>query len=197
METFKKLSGIDISDKVDQKKNLTYLSWAHAWGIANTECESVSRTIYEDPVSGLPYFTDGKTCYVKVGVTVDGHENIDYLPVMDFRNDAIPLEKVTMVDVNKSIQRSTAKAIAMHGLGLKLWTKEDIMNPQTPIQKEQPAPETKPEGKTKLVYNSANWKKVAKYVATNKALGIDMLVSQLSTKYEITDEIQSKLNDLI
>ena len=32
---------------------------------------------------------------------------------------------MTSFDVNRTIQRSTAKAIAMHGLGLSLWIGED------------------------------------------------------------------------
>ena len=43
---------------------------------------------------------------------------LTYLPVMDYRNNSIAIEKVTSMDVNTAIQRSTAKAIAMHGLGL-------------------------------------------------------------------------------
>lgn len=58
------------------------------------------------------------TCYVKVGVTIEGLEYIEMLPVMDYRNKSIALDKVTSCDVNKTIQRAITKAIARHGLGL-------------------------------------------------------------------------------
>lgn len=64
------------------------------------------------------YFTDGKTCWVKVGVTIEGMEYVEMLPVMNFKNQSIPLDKVTSCDVNKAIQRAITKASARHGLGL-------------------------------------------------------------------------------
>ena len=126
MSTFKKLSSLDVRSKVERKGSQDYLSWSNAWGMLKSEYPSANRTIYEDPHTGLNFFTDGRTAYVKVGVTVEGLEHIDYLPVMDFRNNSIPVDKVTSFDVNKTIQRATAKAIAMHGLGLTLWSGEDV-----------------------------------------------------------------------
>jgi hypothetical protein len=57
---------------------------------------------------------------------VNGIEHIEYLPVMDFRNASIPVEKVTSFDVNKAIQRSLTKAVARHGLGLYVYAGEDL-----------------------------------------------------------------------
>ena len=78
-------------------------------------------TVYENP-EGWNYFTDGRTCWVKTGVTiVDGEQSvemIEYLPIMNFANKSIPLKDVTSYDVNKAIQRSLTKACARHGLGL-------------------------------------------------------------------------------
>ena len=75
---------------------------------------------------GWNYFTDGRTCWVKTGVTIDGLEHIEYLPVMDMRNQSIPYERVTSFDVNKAIQRSLTKAVARHGLGLYIYAGEDL-----------------------------------------------------------------------
>ena len=72
------------------------------------------------------YHTDGRTCWVKTGVTIDGLEHIEYLPVMDMRNASIPVERVTSFDVNKAIQRSLTKAAARHGLGLYIYAGEDL-----------------------------------------------------------------------
>jgi len=119
------LSAINVNDKTEKKGNQTYLSWAYAWAEVKKHFPNVQRKVYEDP-SGNNYFTDGKTCWVKVGVEIDGIEHIDYLPIMDMRNNAIPLERVTSFDVNKAIQRSATKAIAMHGLGLYIYAGEDM-----------------------------------------------------------------------
>jgi hypothetical protein len=79
---------------------------------------------------------------VKTGVTVNGIEHIEYLPVMDFRNKSIPLESVTSFDVNKTIQRSLTKAVARHGLGLYIYAGEDLPEEtdgiQTPTKKAKP-----------------------------------------------------------
>lgn len=124
-QTYQTLSSINVNDKTEKKGNQTYLSWAYAWAEVKKHFPGVQRKVYEDP-SGHNYFTDGKTCWVKVGVEIDGIEHIDYLPIMDMRNNAIPLERVTSFDVNKAIQRSATKAIAMHGLGLYIYAGEDM-----------------------------------------------------------------------
>jgi len=59
-------------------------------------------------------------------------EHIEYLPVMDFRNKSIPLDKVTSMDVNTSIQRSLTKAVARHGLGLYIYAGEDLPESELP-----------------------------------------------------------------
>ena len=45
---------------------------------------------------------------------------------MDSRNTSIPLENVTSMDVNKTIQRCITKAIGRHGLGLYIYQGEDL-----------------------------------------------------------------------
>ena len=57
---------------------------------------------------------------------MNGIEHIEYLPIMDYKNNSIPLEKVTSTDVNKAIQRSLTKAVARHGLGLYIYAGEDL-----------------------------------------------------------------------
>lgn len=125
MTTFEKLNAINVNDKAEQKNGLTYLSWAWAWAELKKACPDATYTIYEN-ADGWNYHTDGRTCWVKTGVTADGIEHIEYLPVMDFRNKSIPLENVTSFDVNKAIQRSLTKAVARHGLGLYIYAGEDL-----------------------------------------------------------------------
>ena len=122
---FAVLNGINVNDKVEKKNGLSYLSWAFAWGEVKKLHPDATYTVYETP-DGCFYFTDGKTCWVKTGVTINGIEHIEYLPVMDNRNHSIKLENVTSFDVNKSIQRSLTKAIARHGLGLYIYAGEDL-----------------------------------------------------------------------
>lgn len=131
METTKKrsvfdtLNVINVNEHTEKKGNLTYLSWAWAWRAVKKAYPEATYTIYENP-QGWNYFTDGRTCWVKTGVTIDGIEHIEYLPVMDNRNNSIPLERVTSFSVNTAIQRSLTKACARHGLGLYIYAGEDL-----------------------------------------------------------------------
>jgi hypothetical protein len=125
MSVFETLNKINVNDKTEKKNGLTYLSWAWAWGEAKKQYPEASYTIYENN-EGWNYFTDGKTCWVKTGVTIEGLEHIEYLPVMDYRNKSITADSVTSFDVNKAIQRSLTKALARHGLGLYIYAGEDL-----------------------------------------------------------------------
>lgn len=139
METTKKqsvfdtLNVINVNEHTEKKGNLTYLSWAWAWQAVKKAYPEATYTIYENP-QGWNYFTDGRTCWVKTGVTIDGIEHIEYLPVMDNRNNSIPLERVTSFSVNTAIQRSLTKACARHGLGLYIYAGEDLPQEEAEAQ---------------------------------------------------------------
>lgn len=122
---FVELNSINVNEHVEQKNRLTYLSWAWAWGELKKRYPDSVYKIYENE-NGCFYHTDGRTCWVKTGVTVNGIEHIEYLPVMDYKNKSIPLEDITSFDVNKAIQRSLTKAVARHGLGLYIYAGEDL-----------------------------------------------------------------------
>ena len=122
---FETLNSIDVSKYTEKKGNLTYLSWPWAWGKVKENYPEATYKIYENE-NGLIYHTDGRTCWVKTGVTIEGIENIEYLPIMDNRNQSIPLERITSRNVNDSIQRSLTKACARHGLGLYIYAGEDL-----------------------------------------------------------------------
>lgn len=162
MNYFEVLNGINVNANVEKKKvknnktgqtkELTYLSWSWAWGELKKRHPLASYSVYERP-DGVNYFTDGRTCWVKVGVTVpvttakaeDGKvietdttslEHVEMLPVMDFKNESLPLDKITSYDVNKAIQRALTKAIARHGLGLYIYAGEDL--PEEPPKPAEP-----------------------------------------------------------
>lgn len=125
MTSFETLNNVNVNEHTEKKNGLTYLSWAWAWGEVKKRFSEATYCIYENS-DGWCYHTDGKTCWVKTGVTIEGIEHIEYLPVMDHRNRSIALADVTSFDVNKAIQRSLTKACARHGLGLYIYAGEDL-----------------------------------------------------------------------
>lgn len=126
---FNVLNAINVSDHIEKKNNLSYLSWAWAWQELKKVYPDSYYTIYKNP-EGWLYFTDGRTCWVETGVTlVDGDyklEHVEHLPIMDFKNQSLAKDKVTSMDVNKAIQRSLTKAAARHGIGLYIYAGEDL-----------------------------------------------------------------------
>lgn len=136
--TFETLSAIDVGNRIEKKNGLNYLSWPWAWAELKKRFPDATYRVINDP-EGLNYHTDGRTCWVEVGVTVAGQEQIETLPVMDYRNASIPKDKVTSYDVNKAIKRCMVKAIGLHGLGLYIYAGEDLpedAEPTKPVEKE-------------------------------------------------------------
>jgi hypothetical protein len=175
----------------EKKGNFNYLSWANAWSLIKESYPDAQRKVYESEQTELPYFTDGKTASVKVGIMVNGIEHIDYLPVMDYRNNSIPIAKITSMDVNTAIQRSTAKAIAMHGLGIAIFKGEDLVNIASP--KANVPKEPKKEITYTLKVGGDNWDKVLNYISKKKGDGLEKIIQTLSTKYKITAEVKKEI----
>ena len=129
MSLFHKLNAIDVNSHIEKKNGLSYLSWAWAWSTISQNADEVQMIVYENEAN-WNYHTDSRYAWVKVGIKANGIEHIEMLPVMDFRNKAIPLDNVTQIEVNKAIQRAATKAIARHGLGLYIYAGEDMPSPQ-------------------------------------------------------------------
>lgn len=132
---FETLNPVDVSAYIERKNGLNYLSWANCWRELKKRYPGASYTVIHNP-EGLNYHTDGKTCWVEVTVRIEDEEQTESLAVMDFRNAAIPLDKVTSVDVNKAIKRCLAKCIGLFGLGISLYAGEDLPEDTAPA----PAP---------------------------------------------------------
>lgn len=135
---FETLNAIDVSEHIEKKNGLSYVSWAWAWAELKKVYPNAYYTVYENK-DGWNYFTDGRTGWVKTGVTVEGLEHIEYLPIMDYNNKSIPLDKITSFNVNTAIQRSLTKACARHGLGLYVYAGEDL--PEEPKKEIKPISE--------------------------------------------------------
>lgn len=190
---FETLSQINVNDKVEKKNGLTYLSWSYAWAELKKHYPEATYTIYENE-NGWNYFNDGNTCWVKTGVTVEGLEHIEYLPVMDFKNKSMAFGTATSFDVNKTIQRSLTKAIARHGLGNYIYAGEDLPEASDNVVEKVSA---KPTELVELNMGTDDWQKVVTYINANKNLGVEAIGKQLTRKYKISASLKKEIAKLI
>lgn len=205
---FKTLNAINVNEHVEQKNGLTYLSWAWAWAKVKELYPDATYTVYENK-DGLNYHTDGETAWVKTGVTINGLEHIEMLPVMDNRNVSIHLKDftytvttkngksyevtvpaLTSFDVNKAIQRSLTKACARHGLGLYIYAGEDL-----PEEVKKEAEEKKQKEAEELLVQACNEMRVVKSVEELNAVWAKypQFHAKGNNFYNITAEVNQNL----
>jgi hypothetical protein len=125
---WKTLSAVDCNDKTEKKGNLTYLSWAWAWGIVQDHFpDSEYHFTQFDHPSGLitdaMYYPDG-TASVHVIVSINNIQRTMWLPVMDYKNKAI--DSPSSRDISDAKMRCLTKCLAMFGLGHYIYAGEDI-----------------------------------------------------------------------
>ena len=135
--TFEKLNKVDVSKFTEKKGQCSYLSWAYAVRELLKTCPEATWEVHLfDNADGTkqPYMKNGTGSYVQVSVNVDGVIRSQIHPVLDNRNQ--PIDNANAFQINTSIQRCLAKAIALHGLGLYIFAGEDLpeADPLSPAQ---------------------------------------------------------------
>ena len=196
LTTFEKLSAINVNAKAEQKGGLTYLSWAWSWSEVKKACPDANYTIYEN-ADGFFYHTDGKTCWVKTGVTIEGVEHIEYLPIMNFSNKSVGVAGVTSVDVNKAIQRSITKASARHGLGMYIYAGEDLPESEVSAPIVVPKKVVATSNLLDLKINDGNWGNVLKYATEQKSLGVKTILDNVSRKYSVSASVKTAITKIV
>ena len=142
---FIELSKINVNEYTEKVKNGAkenkYLSWAYAWTEFCKVYKNATYKIKKDE-NGNCYFGNGSIGYM-VYVTVNNGEGLEhemFLPVMDSlfnimkdepyeyttRYGTKKVEAIDMFYINKSVMRCMVKCIAMFGLGLYIYTGEDL-----------------------------------------------------------------------
>lgn len=112
------LSKIDVSGKTEKKGNLTYLSWAWAWGTLMDHYPESQYFFDDDTV-----FSDGSVM-VHVAVHIKEHVKTMWLPVLNYKNQAI--QNPSAMDINTARMRCLTKCLAMFGLGHYIYAGEDL-----------------------------------------------------------------------
>jgi hypothetical protein len=134
---FEILSKIDVSQHTEKKGNFTYLSWA--WAV-RTLLENFPDATWEvhtffDNGIETPYMRTEAGAFVQVSVNVEGVRRSQVHPVLDHMNKSV--DAPNAFQINNSIQRCLAKAIALHGLGLYIYAGEDLPTEPDELNKKQ------------------------------------------------------------
>ena len=120
---FEVLRKHNVSKHMEKKGQFNYLSWAYAVEeLRKLKPDATWRVIKDE--NGHPYTSTPAGHFVEVEVTVDEISLSQIHPVLDHRNQTI--ENPNAFQINTSIQRCLAKAIALHGLGLYIFRGEDL-----------------------------------------------------------------------
>lgn len=199
---FEVLSSINVNDRVEKKKDLSYLSWAWAWSEVKTRFPSATYMIKETEFEE----TLGFMCHTDV--TIEGETLSMWLPVMDSSNRAMKkvaysystkygdksVDSATMFDINKTIMRCLVKNLAMFGMGIYIYAGEDLPQSEVEEIERKKVEDSKPKP---LVIDSEDWEKVMVYIESNKTNGFDKIRKQIERRYTLSDKVIAKIKEVI
>jgi len=119
---FTELDRVDVTKHIEKKGKFSYLSWAYAVRELKRRHPGATWIVHE--WEGMPYVKTECGFFVKVSVIVSDVEMTQVHPVLDHNNKTVAAPNA--FQINTSIQRCLAKAIALHGLGIHLYAGEDL-----------------------------------------------------------------------
>lgn len=204
---FETLSAINCNGHTESKNNITYLSWAWAWGEFRKVCPNATYEVYKDEHNN-PFIktSEGYMVFTKVTPGAPWNEGTleMWLPVMDANNEAMQdhpreiktksrtftVQAADMFDINKAIMRCLTKNVAMFGLGFYIYAGEDL-----PEGEEEPKKDEKPE-------TNPNDPPTSHTIAVAKSLNIELdkvaayynKTVEFLTEGELTKAIKMKLD---
>ena len=130
-DIWENLSRIDVSSKAKKKNGLTYLSWAWAWGVLMDNYPEAQYYFSDET------YEENGTCMVYCTIAIGPCRREMWLPVMDYRNKAIP--HPSMRDISDTRMRTLTKCMGMFGLGHYIYASEDLPPDSPDAKKEKPA----------------------------------------------------------
>jgi len=144
-KTYLSLKLVSVRDDIEKKGGLDYLSWARAvdrvltevdvdvswdhscWPLIVYSAEGYPTVI---PEVSVPYAVTPEGYLVKCTVTIGDLPRSAQLYAMDTRSRALIPKPfgggASLTEINKAWQRCLVKAIALHGLGIQLYSGEDL-----------------------------------------------------------------------
>ena len=121
---FTELDRVDVTKHIEKKGKFSYLSWAYAVRELKKRHPDATWKVHEYGEERIPFIKTECGFFVQVTVTVDGIDATQVHPVLDHQNKTV--NSPNAFQINTSIQRCLAKAIALHGLAIHLYAGEDL-----------------------------------------------------------------------
>lgn len=198
---FETLFSINVGNHIEKKNGLSYLSWPYAWAEVKKRFPDATYSVKLFGENNLPYVYDENTGYmVFTNVTINNLTHEMWLPVMDNFNKSMKsvkytyssnyrknacVEAASMFDINKAIMRCLVKNLAMFGLGLYIYSGEDL-----PENESEKISNLHVKSLKKLIENFENSGKLLENILKNYS--VDKL-ENISEKQYL--EILQKLNE--
>ena len=135
---FLDLLSLNVNEKVEKKNGMNYLSWSFAWSEFCKVYPNASYKVLKDANMNCAFGNSEQGYMVYTEVTANGITHEMWLPVMDFKNKSMLAP--TTFDINKAVMRCLVKNLAMFGLGLYIYSGEDLPE-EAPKTKEEKAKE--------------------------------------------------------
>ena len=113
-----------IKCEVEKKNWLNYISWSDAW----TEVKKIHPTATYTKIKNWDtyLFRSGTGWSVECEVIINWVSHTSDLAITDMRNQEIKYEAIKSTDIQNTLQRAFAKAIAMHWIWLYVYRGEDL-----------------------------------------------------------------------
>ncbi len=204
---FTKLRAINVNDRVETKKELTYLPWSVAWEELKKVCPDATYAVLKNE-NGLPYFESNAGVMVFTMVTAGGITHEMWLPVMDGANKAQKAEPYKyqakfgektcaafdMFDVNKTIMRCLTKNIAMFGLGLYIYEKEGApeTDSETAVEKQKTVDQKNEYSSDEFSAKEKAWEQIV--LSSKKSAG-DLIAFLESKGKKLSDEQKATIKN--
>lgn len=184
---YEKLHSIDVSpylkqageryDKKTQKKTpINYLPWANAWKLVKQVYPTANYELLEYPnyittdgghveqAGTLDYRITKVGCEVGATVIIEGESYTQRLYPMNQKNE--PIKNPNIAAINKAQMRALVKALAIAGLGIDVYTGEDLPeneDEKKPQRKAAPVKEPKRKNYAKPNYKTFSEKELEQY----------------------------------
>jgi len=179
-EIWDNLSRIDVSGFTEDRGGLSYLSWASAWTVLMNNYPGAQFRFIGGEIASDCHFYPDDTASVECIISIRGVHRSMWLPVMDFRHNAVKNPSARQISDSK--MRCLTKCMALFGLGMHVFRGEDLP-PGEGIEEVKKSPKESVKTKKKSAKKKASSDEKHPIVITTR----ELLVEAAESGRELVD----------